>query len=88
MIGQARDIFANGAIETVQVYRVPVTFDSGIVDMHFGAAPAVLAQAMELANIEAVIGSEVLQHFDMDMVLGEGEILLDPLSNPLHIPLH
>ena len=83
-IGVERDIFSGGAIETVEVYRVPVSFDNGIVDMRFGAAPAVLAQAMELANIQAVIGSEVLDHYDMDMVIADGEILLDPQQPSIH----
>lgn len=83
-VGEATDIFANGVIETVPTYRVPVTFDSGVVEMTFGAAPPVLAQAMELANIQAVIGSEMLRHFDMDMVLAQGELLLDPRPDSVH----
>ena len=63
----------------LDVYSLPVMVDSETVHLRFAAVPPEVALQMELANIQALIGYELLEHYALSLAISEGELSLDPL---------
>jgi hypothetical protein len=63
----------------MDVYSLPVLVDREAVHLRFAAVPPEIALRMELANVQAIIGYELLEHYALSLAMSEGELSLDPL---------
>lgn len=83
-IGLERDILGMiGEFET-EVYSLSVAIGREKHQLKFGVIPEQLRDFIEMANVSACIGSELLQHYDLALSLDEGVLMLDPLPVQLH----
>ena len=63
----------------VDVYSLPVMIDRRTIHMKFGVMPSETADSLELANVQATLGYELLEHFAVSLAMEEGTVSLDPL---------
>ena len=52
--------------------------------LYSGVIPAQLRDFIEMVNVSACIGSELLQHYALTLTLDEGVLMLDPLATQIH----
>ena len=84
-IGHESDVLAMvGEFET-DVYELPIAIGQDIHSFSFGVIPAQMQHFVDMANVQASIGSELLQHYALTLSMDEGVLMLDPLS-PLGKP--
>ncbi|MEH6580760.1 MAG: hypothetical protein V7754_02410 [Halioglobus sp.] len=83
-VGRERDVLAMiGEIET-EVYELPVAIGQTIHHFKFGVIPPAMQSFIDMANVQAAIGSELLQHYAISLAVHEGLLMLDPIKKPLH----
>ena len=63
----------------VDVYTLPLMIGQRAIHMRFGVMPVGMAESLELANVQATLGSELLEHFALSLAMEEGVLSLDPL---------
>jgi hypothetical protein len=63
----------------VDVYTLPLIIGQRAIHMRFGVMPAEMAESLELANVQATLGSGLLEHFALSLAMEEGVLSLDPL---------
>jgi hypothetical protein len=64
----------------VAIHYLPVMIDRKIIHLRFGVMPSEIESWLEMANIRASIGSELLQHYAVSLALQEGSLMLEPLQ--------
>jgi hypothetical protein len=78
-IGHERDVLGMvGEFET-DVYELPVTIGQDIRSFSFGVIPPQMQHFVDMANVQASIGSELLQHYALTLSMDEGVLMLDYL---------
>jgi hypothetical protein len=83
-IGKVRDIMGMiGEFET-EVYQLSVAVGRDVHDFNFGVIPAQMQNYFDMANVQAAIGSELLQHYALDLSMDDGVLMLDPLQQTRH----
>ncbi|MEH6570952.1 MAG: hypothetical protein V7709_17860 [Halioglobus sp.] len=83
-IGYERDVVGMiGEFET-PVYQLPVAIDRKIHNFKFGVVPTQIQDFIEMANVTAAIGSELLQHYAVSLSINDGVLMLDPLETQIH----
>lgn len=74
-----REYFSfTGEIHT-PVYHLPVLIGRQRHDMRFGVMPPEIQAMVDMANVSALIGSELLDHYRLSLSMQEELLLLDPL---------
>ena len=63
----------------VDVYMLPLIIGQRTIHMRFGVMPAETAESLQLPNVQATLGSELLEHFALSLAMEEGVLSLDPL---------
>jgi hypothetical protein len=83
-IGREHDVLGMvGEIEA-DVYSLPVAIGQQSHDLKFAVIPVQLRDFIERANVTALIGSELLEHYAVSLSMDEGLLMLDPLHQQLH----
>ncbi|MEH6588966.1 MAG: hypothetical protein V7746_01855 [Halioglobus sp.] len=78
-IGRELDVFGFIGERGVDVYSLPVNIEGRIINLRFGVLPPEMEVWLEMANIEAALGSELLDHFALSLALEQGVVALDPI---------
>ena len=55
-----------------------------VIHLRFGAMPLEVADWLDLVNVQATLGYELLEHYAVSLALGEGILGLEPLSPAIH----
>ena len=83
-LGYERDVIGViGEFET-PVYQLPVAIDRKVHNFKFGVIPPQIQDFIEMANVTAAIGSELLQHYAVSLSMDDGVLMLDPLETQIH----
>ncbi|MEP4149276.1 MAG: hypothetical protein ABJL54_18800 [Halioglobus sp.] len=78
-IGLQSDVLGMvGEIET-EVYELPISIGRDTHSFHFGVIPTSIQHMADMANVQASIGCELLQHYALALSMDEGMLMLDPL---------
>ena len=78
-IGTAKELFGYIGEREVEVYSLPVMVDRQTIYLKFGAMPKPVGEWLQLANIDTILGAELLQHYAISMALSEGTVSMDTL---------
>ena len=77
-VGRDRDVLGFvGAVET-DIYELPVDIAYRQHKLRFGVLPEALEHLLDMANVQAIIGSELIEHYAMSLNMREGELALEP----------
>lgn len=77
--GRCRELFGYIGEREMDVYWVPVTLGDQLLHLRFGAMPPEVSTWLELANVEATLGYEVLDHYALHLSMSQGTLGLKPL---------
>ena len=73
------EVFGYIGRRDIDIYSLPVMLERRPVHLRFGVLPEELLCWLEAANVEAIIGHELLQHYAVSLAIEEGSVSLDPL---------
>ena len=83
-IGHEHDVLGMmGELET-DVYELHVSIGRDTHGFSFGVIPPSMQHMVDMANVQASIGSELLQHYALTLSMDEGVLMLDPLGPQMH----
>ena len=78
-VGRESDVMGYvGAVEA-EVYELPVSIGSREHLLRFGVLPEPMETFLEMANVQAIIGGELIRHYAMSLDMREGELALEPV---------
>lgn len=83
-VGYEHDVLGLAGEFETPVYQLPVNIGNQVHQFRFGVIPEQTREFIELANVQAAIGSEILCHYDLTLAMDEGVLMLDPLNGQLH----
>ena len=77
--GRHRELFGYIGEREVDVCTLPVMVDKHSVSLNFGVMPPEVANWLKLANVDAVLGAELLEHYAISVALEEGTLSMRTL---------
>ena len=78
-IAQETELFSLIGARKVDVYSLPVMIDREVIHLRFARMPDEVAFRAEMANVQAFIGYELLEHYAISLAMEEGLLALEPL---------
>ena len=78
-VGQQKEIFGYIGDIVVDVYSLPFMVGTQTIYLKFAAMPTEAARWLKLANVDAIVGAELLEHFAVSIALEDGTVSLDRL---------